>query len=66
MMLTTPRLALLPKSCAMAIANAVFPVPGGPAKSTARPAIRLDLIKSTTSPAAYIVQQKGYNPISIE
>lgn len=35
------------------MASAVLPVPGGPAKSTALPAIRLDLIKSTTRPAAY-------------
>jgi hypothetical protein len=41
-----------PSSCAMASAMAVLPVPGGPAKSKARPAIFLDLIKSTTTPAA--------------
>lgn len=46
------QITLLPKSCAMAMASAVFPVPGGPANSTARPAMRLDLIKSTTRPAA--------------
>lgn len=43
---------LLPSSCAMAKAIAVFPVPGGPARSRARPAILFDLIKSTTIPAA--------------
>lgn len=32
---------------------AVLPVPGGPANSSALPAIFLDLIKSTTTPAAY-------------
>lgn len=41
-----------PNYCAIASAIAVFPVPGGPAKSNARPAIFLDLIKSTTTPAA--------------
>jgi hypothetical protein len=33
---------------------AVFPVPGGPARRHARPAIFLLLIMSTTIPAAYI------------
>ena len=33
---------------------AVFPVPGGPAKRRALPAIFFDLIKSTVTPAAYI------------
>lgn len=33
---------------------AVLPVPGGPAKSKALPAIFLDLIKSTATPAAYL------------
>jgi len=33
---------------------AVFPVPGGPAKSNARPAIFFDLIKSTATPPAYL------------
>ncbi len=41
-----------PNYCAMARAMAVFPVPGGPAKSKARPAIFLALIKSTATPAA--------------
>ena len=35
------------------MARAVLPVPGGPANRTARPASRLDLIKSTTKPAAW-------------
>ena len=35
---------------------AVFPVPGGPAKSKALPAIFLDLIKSTATPAAYLAR----------
>ena len=43
---------LFPSSWAIAKARAVFPVPGGPANKTARPAMRLDLIKSTTNPAA--------------
>ncbi len=38
----------------MAKAIAVFPVPGGPAKRRARPAIFFDLIKSTATPAAYL------------
>jgi hypothetical protein len=33
---------------------AVFPVPGGPANNNALPAIFLDLIKSTATPAAYL------------
>jgi hypothetical protein len=45
-----------PNYCAMAKAIAVFPVPGGPAKSKARPAIFLDLIKSTVTPAAYLAK----------
>ncbi len=43
-----------PSSCAMANAMAVFPVPGGPAKRRALPAIFLALIKSTATPAAYL------------
>ena len=35
-----------------------LPVPGGPANSTALPAIFFDLIISTTTPAAYIEKQK--------
>ena len=31
-----------------------FPVPGGPANKTARPAIFLALINSTITPAAYL------------
>lgn len=41
-----------PNYCAIAKAMAVLPVPGGPAKSNALPAIFLDLIKSTATPAA--------------
>ena len=43
---------LLPSSWAMANAIAVFPVPGGPTIKMARPDIFLDLMRSTTSPAA--------------
>ena len=43
---------LVPNSCAMAKAKAVFPVPGGPARRTALPAIFLDFMRSTTTPAA--------------
>lgn len=38
-----------------------FPVPGGPAKRIARPAIFLDLISSTTTPQAFIKYE--INPI---
>lgn len=41
-----------PSYWASANAMAVLPVPGGPAKSNARPAIFLALIKSTATPAA--------------
>ena len=40
----------------MAMARAVFPVPGGPARRRARPAIFFKLIISTTIPAAYAVK----------
>ena len=43
-----------PNYCAMAKAMAVFPVPGGPANKIALPAIFLDRIRSTITPAAYI------------
>jgi hypothetical protein len=43
---------LVPSSCAMPSASAVFPVPGAPAISSARPAIFLALIMSTTMPHA--------------
>lgn len=43
-----------PNYCAMAKAIAVFPVPGGPASKSALPAIFLDLIRSTATPAAYL------------
>jgi hypothetical protein len=43
-----------PNYCAIANAMAVFPVPGGPAKSKALPAIFFDFIKSTATPAAYL------------
>ncbi len=45
-----------PSSWATAKAMAVFPVPGGPARSKARPAIFLDLIRSTVTPAAYLAR----------
>lgn len=35
---------------------AVFPVPGGPASSKALPAIFLDLMRSTATPAAYLAK----------
>lgn len=41
-----------PSYCAMAKAMAVFPVPGGPAKRSARPAIFFARIRSTATPAA--------------
>lgn len=41
-----------PSSCAIARAIAVLPVPGGPASNKALPAIFLDLMRSTTTPAA--------------
>ena len=40
----------------MARAMAVLPVPGGPARSRALPAIFLDLIRSTTTPAASLAR----------
>jgi len=43
-----------PSSWAIARAIAVLPVPGGPAKRRALPAIFLDLIRSTAIPAAYL------------
>ena len=43
-----------PNYWATASAIAVFPVPGGPARSKALPAIFLDLMRSTTTPAAYL------------
>ena len=42
-----------PNSCAIARAIAVLPVPGGPARRSALPAIFLDLMRSTATPAAY-------------
>ena len=45
-----------PNYCAIANAIAVFPVPGGPANNKALPAIFLDLIKSTATPAAYLAR----------
>jgi len=43
----------VPNSCDTASASAVFPVPGPPANSTARPDIFFALIRSTTTPHAY-------------
>ena len=43
-----------PSYWAIAKAIAVFPVPGGPAKRRALPAIFFDLMRSTATPAAYI------------
>lgn len=43
---------LLPSSCEIPKARAVFPVPGGPASNNARPAIFFWRIISTTRPAA--------------
>ena len=42
--------ALVPSSCAIPSASAVFPVPGAPANSSARPAIFFCLIMSTMRP----------------
>ena len=42
----------VPSACAIPIAMAVFPVPGVPAISTARPAIFPSFTISTTTPAA--------------
>lgn len=39
--------------CMIFTKNGTLPVPGGPAKRIALPAIFLDLISSTTTPAAY-------------
>jgi hypothetical protein len=41
-----------PSSCAIASASAVLPVPGAPASMSARPAIFLVRISSTTTPQA--------------
>ena len=45
-----------PSYWAMAKAIAVLPVPGGPARRRARPAIFLDLMRSTATPAAYLAR----------
>ena len=45
-----------PNYWATARAMAVFPVPGGPARRRALPAIFLDLMRSTTTPAAYLAR----------
>lgn len=45
-----------PSYWAIANAIAVFPVPGGPAKRRALPAIFFDLIRSTATPAAYLAR----------
>ncbi len=45
-----------PSYWAIASAIAVLPVPGGPANRRALPAIFLDLIKSTATPAAYLAR----------
>ncbi len=45
-----------PSYWAMASAIAVLPVPGGPAKRRALPAIFLDLVRSTATPAAYLAR----------
>lgn len=45
-----------PSYWAMAKAIAVLPVPGGPAKRRALPAIFLDLMRSTATPAAYLAR----------
>ena len=42
-----------PRSCEMARARAVFPVPGGPARRTARPDILRALMRSTMMPQAW-------------
>ncbi len=45
-----------PSSCEIANAMAVFPVPGGPASNSARPAIFLDLMRSTMTPLASLAR----------
>lgn len=45
-----------PSYCAIASAIAVLPVPGGPAKRRALPAIFLDLMRSTATPAASLAR----------
>ena len=42
-----------PNSLDTARANAVFPVPGAPARSKARPENFRDFMRSTTTPQAY-------------
>lgn len=43
-----------PSSCEMASARAVFPVPGGPTRTKARPENLRDFTRSTTTPHAYM------------
>lgn len=45
--------------------NITFPVPGGPANKTARPAIFLALISSTITPAALFKEKGNINLCSI-
>jgi len=54
-----------PNYWAMARAMAVFPVPGGPARSKALPAIFLDLMRSTTTPAASLASACPTMPCAI-
>jgi len=49
-------------TCAIPNANAVFPVPGAPANSNARPAILRERIKSTTTPHASLAFSCPTNP----
>ena len=54
-----------PSSCAMASAMAVLPVPGGPARSSALPAIFFDLMRSTATPAASLARACPTMPCEI-
>ena len=48
----TPDIVHVVYKCMIFTKNGTLPVPGGPAKRIALPAIFLDLISSTTTPAA--------------
>lgn len=54
---------LVPSSCAIPRAKAVFPVPGAPASSSALPAIFFCRMRSTTSPHASLAVCCPTNPL---
>ena len=56
-------LTLVPSSCAIPRAKAVFPVPGAPASSSALPAIFFCRMRSTTSPHASLAVCCPTNPL---